>query len=322
MKQFIVVCSIILSTLLMPYNVLAYDGVKNTHLSLEEAIILALSSNSSIVSAHLDRVANKFSLKKSINEFELQYSLSGSGTVFSKNFDSSESAFDAKKISLTPTVGIKNSFGTTFSVSMPYGIGSNNKHNTSSSLVVTQSLLRGFGRDVNLNSLRTAYNAERSNKLALRNGVSSAVINIVKRYRALISTNYTLSAKYRSLRDAKENIKNTRAKINSGRLPSSDLVQAQAQYESLNLSVKQQENDVNDAKQDLLTEIGLDPYLKLEVPKNLSISKNPYKDMDDIQAHAIENNAEYINAVLIMDSTKKAKSSRANNRVFCFGFVV
>ncbi len=284
-------------------------------LSLIEAITLTLSKNVAIQSAEMTRVLNKFSLKVADNDFDLQYSLTAGTTIFSKDANEKVTSFEPGVV-VTPGVKLKNAIGTTFGVDMPQNVTNKGKYSTGAKFEVSQPLLRGAGRDVNLSGIRDTYATEIINKLTFRDTVSSTVIKVAKSYRSLISSNYTLAANQKSLEDARIELRNTEAKIKAGIMASTELVQAQAQYEVLHLQVVQQENDVNIARQDLLTEIGLEPEMKIVVPSDLSINNRKIIEFSEAVKIALVNNKEYRSALINTEKLHRGLKNAKNAQLW------
>ena len=57
------------------------------HMSLREAILLALRYNPNIQNAELDRIIQRYQLRLANNEFELQYALGASGVIQKSTFN-------------------------------------------------------------------------------------------------------------------------------------------------------------------------------------------------------------------------------------------
>lgn len=299
---------VIFCCLAMAMSSHASPPIEAKFLSMHEAIVLALAKNTTIQSAEMDRVLDKFALKKADNEFDLQYNLSLERTLFSKNAANTSNVNDESKKGTTvrPGITLKNSIGTTFGVNLPQNINDSGKHTGSATFTISQSLLRGFGTDVNLASIRNTYANEITRKLTFKNTVSSTIVKIVKQYRSLITSNYTLSARRKELEDAKIEISNSAAKIKAGIMATTDIYQSQAQYERLQLMVTQEENGANIAMEDLLTEIGLDPEMNITVPANIDVETKDVLDLDKALLIALEGNFEYQNKLITTETLARS----------------
>src|SRR6202020_1156555 len=126
-------------------------GSKNKtiqHLSLREAILLALRYNPNIQNAELDRIVQRYQLRLAHNEFELQYALGASGVIQKSTFNG-VGTDTTHTLLASPEFNLKNKYGTTSSLAIRNNVNQNNNYNPVLSFSLTQPLLRGFGKSVN-----------------------------------------------------------------------------------------------------------------------------------------------------------------------------
>lgn len=294
------------------------DNSRPEFLSVTDVITLALAKNVEIEFAGLDRVLEKFAIKKAENAFWPQYSLSASSTIFSKNNLSSKDNRTELKPDLTvsPGIGLKNSLGTQFGLGLPQGVSDKGKYSMRGTFRVSQPLLRGFGRDINLMGLRNTYDAEVINKLKYRNTVSKTIVEIVKKYRGLISNNYQMEASQRSLEESEKSLEFTRAKIRAGKQASADLIQAEAQHEVLQLNYLKQQNAANIAKQNLLIDIGLHPETNIQVPGDIEVSLENIPELEEATLLALSNNFQFRSLQNSIVSSRRSLELAKNNRLW------
>ncbi|NQY42117.1 MAG: TolC family protein [Legionellales bacterium] len=315
-KFWLYILSIILMIFYISNTSAKQKDEQSLFLSMDEAITLSLSKNMAIQFAGMDRVLEKFAIKKAENDFDLQYTLSASSTILSKNSLSDDGTAIKPNLNVNPGVSLKTGLGTSFSFSAPQTVDSTGKHGSRTVMSISQPLLKGFGQDVTLNSLRNTYDREVINKLKFRNSISKAIVGIAKKYRSLISDNYKIEASRRSLVEAEKGVKNTQAKIKVGRIASTEIIQSEAQYESLQLQYLQQKNAANISRQDLLTEIGLSPEKKIYVPKDLTVSTNKIPNQDDAIKLALENNFEYQSKLNSLTTARRSLLVAKNNMLW------
>ncbi len=307
----------IVALLLFPcFSTIVAEQKMAEELSMAEAVTLSLSKNISIQFAGMDRVLEKFAIKKAENAFDLQYSLSASSTILSKNSLTDDGDIIKPNINVSPGIGLKTSIGTGLQFNMPQSISNSGKHNSKTIITVSQPLLKGFGRDVTLNSLWNVHDKEVINKLKFRNNISKTIVGIAKKYRSLISNNYQIEASRRSLEESKKEVVNTRARIKAGRLASTEIIQAEAQYESLQLQYLKQKNSANISKQDLLTEIGLNPELNIIVPGDLVVVTDSVPDLNEATKLALKNNFEYRSKLNGMTVARRSLTTAKNNMLW------
>jgi outer membrane protein TolC len=266
--------------------------------------------------AGMNRVLQKFNIRVAENKFEPQYSLTAESKLFSKDKDTSFKNSFKPDLNVSPSVGLKTSLGTGLGISLPQTISNKGKHSIGARFTVSQPLLKGFGRDMTLLDLRNTYDNEVINRLQFRNKVSRTVVDIAKKYRALIQNNYNIEASRRSLEEAKKGVETTQAKIKAGRVASTEIIQSQAQYERLQLQYYKQTNDANISRQDLLTEIGLDPNAQIFVPKNIEVSTDDIPSLEESIQLALNNNFEYRSQINSMTQTRRSLDRAKNNMLW------
>lgn len=134
------------------------------HLSLKEAILLALRYNPNIQNAELDRIIQRYRLRVAYREFELQYALAGN-TVFEKSRYSHAGHATTRSYVATPEFNLKTPLGTQASLKMDNTIAAIGNYNPLLTLSVTQPLLRGFGITINQAALKDAIATEELNRI-------------------------------------------------------------------------------------------------------------------------------------------------------------
>ena len=120
---------------------------KTLHLTLREAILLALRYNPNIQNAELDRIAQRYQLRLAHNEFELQYALAGTAVVEKSRYSGIGNA-STRSYFAAPEFDIKSKLGTEASLKMDNTVAAIGTYNPLMTLSLTQPLLRGFGRDI------------------------------------------------------------------------------------------------------------------------------------------------------------------------------
>jgi hypothetical protein len=83
---------------------------KPRHLSLKEAILLALRYNPNIQNTELDRIIQRYQLRLAHNAFELQYALAGTALIEKNNYTGVGNA-TSKSYLATPELALKNKLG-------------------------------------------------------------------------------------------------------------------------------------------------------------------------------------------------------------------
>src|SRR5207249_1859994 len=141
-----------------------------------------------------------------------------------------------------------------------------NFYDTQFSVNLVQPLLRGFDSNVVLAGLRNAYDSELINRLGFKSGIVSQITNVINQYYSVINNEINLRIQYDALVRAEKTVEDTKKYIAVGQKPRMDLPQFELQVAQSRLSIVTQINSLAQAKQQLLTIIGMDPDLNIYIP--------------------------------------------------------
>ncbi|KTC94080.1 outer membrane efflux protein [Legionella erythra] len=288
---------------------------KTQHLSLREAILLALRYNPNIKNAELDRIIQRYQLRLAHNEFELQYALAGSATVQRNRFEDIGKSTN-KSFLLTPEVDLKTKLGTQLSLNLENNATAFNNNSPVLNFSLTQPLLRGFGQGVNEAALRDAIDSEWLNKINLQQAVSDQITQVISAYRALILSGNNLENQRRQLDEARKTYDINEKKIKAGQLEPTANIQQSYQIESLSLLVEQAENDFKIAAQDLLQTIGLDPQMRLAVPSDVIVDKVTIPDLKQSIDMALQHNVQFLAQKMLLRADKRAYEVAKNQQLW------
>lgn len=271
----------------------ASSSGKTLHLSLTDAIFLALRYNPNIQNAELDRIIQRYQLRLAHNEFELQYALAGQAAVTNSRYSGVGTGATQRYMG-TPEFDLKTTTGGHAALKMDNSAIAIGDYNPLMTFSFTQPLLRGFGRDVNTAGLLNAIDAELLNKLLLKQAVIDQITQVITAYRALILSGNNFKTQQRQLVDAHKSYEINKKKIAAGQLETTANIQQSYQIESLSLMVEQAENDFKTSAQNLLESIGLDPEMKLSVPDDVSLDNNHVPDVATSIRQALAHNTQYL----------------------------
>jgi len=248
-------------------------------------------------SAELDRVVQKYAVVVAKNEFEPQFSLTGSLSRTISQSDNSTTG--TTSYSITPEASIKTGIGTEFTFTSNNPVV-DNQYNPALILKITQPLIRGFGQAVVEASLNNALDSEAINKLNLKNTVITTINQVITNYFAVVQAQKTLVTDRLSLKRYEDTVANDQAMITAGRMARGDIVQAQAQVETQKVSI---ENDINNIKQahlTLLDSLGIDIYANVQLPKTIDFRSiastligKKMLTLNEFNAFALKNNINY-----------------------------
>lgn len=284
-------------------------------LSLREAILLALRYNPNIRNAELDRVVQRYQLRLANNEFEMQYALGASGVIQKSRFNGVGSDTTHSFLA-SPELGLRTKLGTKASLNIDNNVYGDNNFSPVLSFSLTQPLLRGFGKNVNEAALLNAIDTEWLNKLSLRQSVSDQITQVIMAYRSLILSGNTLQNQRLQLKEAQKSHEINEKKIAAGQLEPTANIQQSYQIESLSLMVEQGENDFQNATQELLQAIGLDPETHLSVPSDVVIEKIAVPDLKKTIEQALAHNTLYLAQKLALRADERAYKIAKNQQLW------
>jgi outer membrane protein len=133
------------------------------------------------------------------------------------------------------------------------------------SVTLTQPLLRGFGRDVNLRYLKIARIDDKISRLGFYQQLISTVYGISRLYYDLVSLNENVQVKRENLTAARKLLDDDKAQLEQGTLAPLDVTQAQSLVTSTQLDLIQAEGLVRQQEVILKSQLSrrgtADPYL-------------------------------------------------------------
>lgn len=292
---------------------------KPKHLTLREAILLALRYNPNIQSTELDRIIQRYQLRLAYNAFELQYALAGTAQVEKSKYSGVGNAA-TRSYFATPEFNLKTKLGGQFSLKMDNNIASVGGYNPLMNATYTQPLLRGFGRGVNEAGLLDAKDADWLSQLSLKQTVMDQVTEVITAYRALILSSHNFQNQRRQLADAKVIYANNDKRIAAGQLEPAGNIQQAYQVESISLMVEQAENEFATAAQALLQSIGLDPDMKLAVPDDVDVGHIDVPRLDTAIAAALKHNPQYLAMTMAITADERAYAVAKNQQLWQLDF--
>lgn len=275
------------------------------HMSLYEAVMLAIRSNPQVRSAKLQRVVDKFALEVARNEFEPRYSLSANG-VYTRG----EKPVYGNDIG----VRLKSPFGTEFNVSVnnEFGLQQNNILSAS----IKQPLLRGFGREVTLAGLHNSYDQEKINQLTLKDTVMSTITQVVSAYLQLVLDYNAVAINKQSLEDAQNTLKATKLQIKAGKVAETALTQQISQVAQYKLSLARGNNSIKRDTRSLLVLLGLDPNSNIQVDTSVVMPKIGLPGRDETLQTALTHNIEYQKTLISLAERCRSVMLAKNNQMW------
>lgn len=264
-------------------------------LTLHDAVWLSLRYNPNIKNAEVDRVVQKYNLVVAKNQFELQYALNAATNYNYSKSDGFEST--STTTTLTPSTSLNLPSGASVNAGLTNtlnGGNTNGTYNPSMTVNITQPLMRGFGSAVTLTPLANAYDAERINKLNLRETIIATITKVVGDYYTVIENQQNLITQKLAVDDVTKRLQQNQIKIKAGKIPPSDIVQAQADLAQAQLGYTSAENTLLQSKLTLLNDIGLAPNENIVIDTNLADTPDPLlPTLDDTKKLVLANDTAY-----------------------------
>ncbi len=288
---------------------------KTQHLTLREAILLALRYNPNIQNAELDRIVQRYQLRLAHNEFELQYALAGSAAIEKSRYSGVGSTTNKSYIA-SPEFNLKTKVGTQVGLHIDNNVANYNSYSPVLNFTINQPILRGFGKAANEADLLDAMDNEWLNKLNLQQAVIDQITQVIIAYRTLLLSGNNLQNQKLQLKEARKTYEMNEKKITAGQLEPTGNIQQSYQIESLNLMVEQAEIEFKTAAQDLLQSIGLDPQMRLSVPSNVHLAKITVPPLQKSIAWALDHNAQYLAQKMVVRADERAYAVAKNQQLW------
>jgi outer membrane protein TolC len=285
---------------------------KTMVLSLKEAILLSLRYNPTVKSSELQRVVDKFSLAVAKNQFELQYALTGAA-VQTNSIANNQPLVVSGNYSLVPVTSLQTVYGTNYSLQMNNPVTllkssptspTLNFYNPSLTLNITQPLLRGSGREVVQAPLNVAYNVNAIAALNFKSNIINTVTQIMQDYWNVVAADGALKVAQTALEVSIKTVANNALQIKEGFMASSENVQAEAAVANQRILVASSENQVLQAKINLLRDIGLSPFTSVNVDDGFHFENFKYPVGEEARRIMMANNPQINIARLSLRNAK------------------
>jgi outer membrane protein TolC len=220
-------------------------------LTLDDAIALAIRDNRGIQTTYLQRIAQKFELYVSEGKFFPKLTLS-TGVVYNK-----VNGLSARTKDVFSNTTLDLPTGARLRLSTANGLDSSNSSTTS--VTLTQPLLKNGGLDANTASVRMARLDEQVNRLALKAILSQTVTQVIYVYRELLRAQEQRRIAEAALQRSKELYEVNKALISSGRMAEVEIFQTEAEVANREVALEEADNLVDTARLALLGLLALEP---------------------------------------------------------------
>ena len=281
-------------------------------LTIADAISLALANNRSLVSARLDREAQRLALDVAESEFHPQ------ATVGPLLRGQRRAGADAVGGGVSSEVTLRIPTGGAFAFAWESAFedredaASGTEYDTSLTLRFTQPLLQGSGSEVATAPLRTARRTEEIHLLALRSVIIEIVTSVVETYRAFVLAGRQLEIRQRSLERARELLEVNRLLIESGRMAAQDIVQTEADVADRELDVADARSRLDRARLALIDILDIDSRTRI-VPTEAPAIAPPTPGLERSLELVWRSHPDYQAALLRLENAKTALMVAENN---------
>lgn len=283
-------------------------------LSLTDAVAIGLRDNRSIKSAYLERVVQKFDLfiaetrfvpKARITLDAVQRRTDGAGP------DTRDGSIGADASWILPTGGVVD-----FSWGQFERLSSATPDRTrSSSVSLTQPLLRGAGLDVNLAPLRMARMREQMNQLGLESSVGGVVTSIIYAYRTLLQAQEQVRLAEMSLQRTQTLLETNRLLIEAGRMAAADIVQTESGVANQEVAVLGARRQLESSQLALLQLLAIDPRTNVIAADRIEVERMRI-DFDQVLALAFDSRMDVIGQRLGVEEARQGLLIARNNRLW------
>ncbi|MCA1743965.1 MAG: TolC family protein, partial [Desulfovibrionales bacterium] len=308
--------------LFLPGHFQAQEGIdpagypQSMELSLTEAVFLALRHNRSLESAYLDRVLDRFNLRRDLTKFhpDLEVNLGAEtnitedSTTYSGN-DLSDSRFTTRSSGTYATTRISQSIPTgaeldfvwdsqftSTSTSTRNDSIRNHPQDTSWRVDFSQPLLKDGGWAFSTASVKKARLNEENAVRSMRDRVIDTVTEVIKNYRGLLQAYQDLKVQRESVEQARQQMELTRVLINTGRRAANEILQSEANVARQEFAMENALSSLDNAQLALLNNLNIGRDITI-VPTEQVQYRTVEPDLEQCIDTAFERNSGYLSAL-------------------------
>ncbi len=322
-KSFLFLVVFIFLTLL-PKQSLSEEAPKPSpplpKMTVNDCVILALMNNLDVKGAYLDRLLNRFDLRKAEQDFWLpsEPTLTLSAATNS-TYSGPERTQDFKPGgSFVSSLGLPTGGKidlTWENSAYRQDIGFAYAYTSGWSATFTQPLLKGGGIDNATFAVKSARIAEEQNILNLRDTITKQITSAISNYRTYAAAIRTLENSMKSLENARQTYEINKAMVEAGRTARTELIQSEADIARRELDVVSARNDLDSARLTLLSFLNIDKKFQFEpVDENESRVKPP--SLEEAVEVALKNRPDYLGALYTQEVNRMALKNATRNKMW------
>ena len=296
------------------------DDTSDVTLSLTQAdvVTLLLQNNRELRNAALERIVQRQELQEAESIFQPDVTPTLQLGVVDRPGETTEITRDARLGAelLTP-------LGTDLEVTVDL------IDEQDVNLTVTQPLLRGAGRRVNTAPVEIARLQETSNQIDLQQRLITDITNGVRTYHALIRAQASLQIQQLSFETQQQQRRSVEALVEAGRRARFELIEIDANLAATETSVLEAENNLEQAKSNLLNLLDLEESIEISIPEETLATLSTLEQeadvppLDELVEIAYSNRPDYrqiqlnvqvadLNGVIAADNRRWDLGLRAN----------
>jgi len=280
------------------------------HLTLDEAIQLALERNRGLLNQRLNRETQRFSLDVAEDRYRPQFTVSASGS-HNRNDGTADVRFGSSlRVPTGGTIGLE------FSES----ISGDDESETVPTLRFSQPLLKGAGANIDQAQLRRARITEKTNILAFRRSVSELVVSTIGAYRALSQAYRQVEITEASVQRANQQLDVTRSLIQAGRVARREITRSEATIANRELALLRSKNRLDSANFNLINTLDLDSSTRIQPQEDLAAERFTQNGTGNLNVQqsieaALRNRSDYRSAELAAEAAEISSLVAENDKL-------
>ena len=283
------------------------SSIETTHrtkvmnLSLQDAILLALHYNPAIEGIHMNQVLERFNWRVLRDTFRPHFTV---------NAQSTWTEGQGNSTTLSPTATLTTPLGTNISASYNQGFAGEPGN---LSLELQQPLLQGFNAPhYQYEDQKTGLITERMSDI---DSISQQIATVISNYRSLVETKANLQTSENDVAEAEKNLEMIKLQVKAGQKARSEIIQQESSIASTKLSIIQTKQAYEQANEEFLQSIGIDPTTKVNLTSNMEIKNYNLPDRKQTEAYALKHNIDYQKDLIALKTAERAyKEAKINTR--------
>ena len=232
-------------------------------LTIEEAIFLALKSSRAAIAARLGREEQGLALEAAEERYQPRAGEVGVSVSDGRERDRTTN------LSIGPSLRVPT--GGTFRLSWSKPVEGPGERASTTSLTFTQPLLKGFGTDIDMASLRRTRMRERVNVRAFRDRVVGLIGSVIGAYRGALRAERRLAIAREALERAQRQLEINRALVEAGRMAPQDLVQSEASVANREYALNDSLDALEAANLSLVNILDLEEGVRIELVEEAAV---------------------------------------------------